>query len=249
MSQAIIAKYTARAFDRLGIQPGQWNPSLGFRANLPILERLYPYYQELYFERPDQFLWAGLARLTGGQVLYGMQHLVKIARDPCLLTTEIMAVAKDIFENLAWQHEFFLDDPDELIAVCRQTDPERSHRHPYALGWEAVASGQPGQIDTGNRMLLENEQYSTIQVHYDRIKTDAYSRRFFFLTRFTMRNIHPHHRRFIVEFPLGDVTVFADRWKWITHERGMWPRWAGMRREERDRLVGLSNTAVMRHEW
>ena len=89
--------YLQQAYQRAGISAMQWQPSLGFRANEEILHQVYRYYQAVYQEKPDKFLWAGLARLTGGQVLFGMQNAVKIARDPCVLTQEIVAVAKDIF--------------------------------------------------------------------------------------------------------------------------------------------------------
>ncbi|HAD13343.1 MAG TPA: hypothetical protein DCF33_13010 [Saprospirales bacterium] len=98
-------------------------------------------------------------------------------------------------------------------------------------------------------MLLKNEQECTIQPHYERIREDSYANRFFRFTRFVMRNIHPYHRRFILEFPLGDVTRFEDRWKWITHPAGMWPRWVHLPRQERERLVALLNLQVISHQW
>ena len=98
-------------------------------------------------------------------------------------------------------------------------------------------------------MLLENEQHGTIQPHYETIRKDRYANRYFRWTRFVMRNLHPYHRRFIVDCPFGDVTRFQDRWQWIGHDRSMWASWVGLKQVERDRLVALSNEAVVGHHW
>ncbi|MFN0034707.1 MAG: hypothetical protein ACKVUS_06560 [Saprospiraceae bacterium] len=249
MENASRQHYLDLAYQRAGIEAAAWLPERGFRANEAILNKVYRYYQAVYFENPDKFLWAGLARLTGGQVLFGMGNAVKIARDPCVLTQEIVAVAKDIFESLAWQHELFLRDPEQLILVCRKLETNRLHSHPYAGCWQNLLSHDYEKICLGNKMLLENEQRNTIQPHYEIIRKDGYANRYFRFTRFVMRNIHPHHRRFIFDFPLSDVTRFDDRWQWISHANGMWPTWVGLPQKERDRLVALSNEDVVAHNW
>ena len=249
MENCVRQKFLDIAYQRAGIRAGEWQPDVGFRANKDILNRLSLYYQAVYFERPEQFLWAGLARLTGGQVLFGMGNAVKIARDPCVLTQEIVAVAKDIFENLAWQHELFLCDPAQLILECKQLDNLHLHSHSYADCWQNILVGDKEKIALGNKMLLENEQRNTIQPHYESIRMNRYANRYFRFTRLVMRNIHPYHRRFIFEFPLGDVTYFNDRWRWISHPKGMWATWVSLKQQERDRLVALSNEDVIAHKW
>lgn len=249
MENATRQQYQSLAYQRAEINALEWRPELGFRANEMILNKVYHYYQAIYFENSDKFLWAGLARLTGGQVLFGMSNAVKIARDPCVLTQEIVAVAKDIFESLAWQHELFLRDPAQLILVCKNLNNNDLHSHPYADCWQNLLHFNDEKIALGNKMLLENEQRNTIQPHYETIRKDPYANRYFRFTRFVMRNIHPHHRRFIFDFPLGDVTRFEDRWRWISHPKGMWPSWVGLERKERDRLVSLSNEDVVAHNW
>jgi hypothetical protein len=245
----IRQKYTRKAYFRLGIRAENWRTELGFKANLPILEALYYAYQSYYFDSPNRFLWAGLARLTGGQVLFGMGNLTKIIKDPCVLSQEIVAIAKDIYDNLAWQHELFLDDPNLLISVCEQLDKMEPATHKFADCWRLIGKNDVNSIALGNRMLLENEQHNTVQPHYERIKLDNYSRPFFWFTRFAMRNIHPYHPWFFVDLPFRDVTVFENRWQWISQEKGMWQTWAALKRKERDRLVGLTNESVKNHKW
>ncbi len=245
----IAAGYISQAYSSAGIEEAAWKPELGFRHNCSLLDKLYYYYQELYFKKPEQFLWAGLARLTGGQVLYGMNNLTRIAKDPCVLTQQIMATAKDIFESLAWQHELFLNDRIALTALCNQLDTTDPAVHTYNSCWKLIEKGGADNIALGNKMLLQNEQQHTIQPHYDIIKKDPYSARYFWFTRFVMRNIHPHHRRFILMQPFGDVTSIKYRWKWIDGPAGMWQTWCNLPQAERDRLVALDNHAVTHHKW
>jgi hypothetical protein len=243
-----IQPYIQQAYDHAGINEAAWQPEKGYKHNKELLYKIYTYYQNLYFTNPDKFLWAGLARLTGGQVLYGMNNIVKIAKDPCVLTQKIGAVAKAIFERMAWQHELFNTDPELLFELLR-ADTSQRPTYPYEDCWKLVMKNDAQSISLGNKMLLENEQHSTIQPYYEEIKLDKYSARYFMLTRFVMRNIHKHHRRFILCHPLGDVTVFRDRWRWIEGSKGMWRTWVDMDTKERDRLVGLSNDDVIAHRW
>jgi hypothetical protein len=247
--QQITSKYIKQTYLSAGIEEAAWKPELGFRHNRSLLDKLYYYYQELYFKSPEQFLWAGLARLTGGQVLFGMDNLTRIAKDPCVLTQQIMAVAKDIFEGLAWQHELFLEDKTALTAICSKLDEVAPAVHAYSACWQLIDKGDAANISLGNKMLLQNEQQNTIQPHYDTIKKDPYSARYFWFTRFIMRNIHPHHRRFILSQPLGDVTQIKHRWQWIDGPAGMWQTWCNLPQAERDRLVALDNDAVIHHRW
>jgi hypothetical protein len=247
--ESVKKKYTYRAYKRLGFEPQDWQPHLGFKANLPILEAVYYAYQSLYFDNPKRFLWAGLARLTGGQVLFGMTNLTKFIKDPCVLTQEIVAVAKDIYDNLAWQHELFLEDKQLLLAVCKQLDKTDTSPNKYADCWRLILQNDANAIAKGNKMLLENEQHNTVQPHYERIKLDAYSKPFFSCTRFVMRNIHPYHNWFFRDLSFRDVTVFKNRWQWISHEYGMWNTWTELPQRERSRLIALSNEAVIGHKW
>jgi len=244
-----INPYILQAYQNAGINEHDWQPEKGFAANSAIMHKIYVYYQQLYLQMPGQLLWAGLARMTGGQVMYGMKNICRIAKDPCVLTQNIVAVAKSIFERMAWQHELFISDRPALMHACTQLDAYAPAVHSYKTCWETILQNTPEAISKGNKMLLENEQHNTIQPYYDLIKQDSYSARYFRLTRFVMRQIHPYHRRFILRHPLGDVTLFKDRWKWIEGEKGMWQTWCSIDLQERIRLVSLSNEQVIRHDW
>lgn len=63
-----------------------------------------------------------------------------------------------------------------------------------------------------------------------------------------MRNIHPYLNWFFMDLPFRDVTVFENRWRWISHKKGMWQTWVDLSQSERSRLIALSNEAVIWHE-
>jgi hypothetical protein len=245
----IITQYRRKAYARLGINEKHWHPHLGYKSNAAILYQLYYYYREVYRQQPGKFLWMGLARLTGGQVIYGMRNVIKIAKDPCVLTQQIMQMAKDIFDDIAWQHELFLDSPEQLIKTSACLDKQQPTTHSFEQIWKMITNENPTLISAANCMLLENEQFNTIQHRYEIIRKDNYSRKNLWLTRFVMRNIHPYHKRFFFDLPFRDVTLFPYRWQWISHEQGMWNTWSKLSLQERTRLVLLDNEAVIYHRW
>jgi hypothetical protein len=245
----IITQYRELAYERLGFYEEEWNPELGYEMNALFLDQLYYYYREVYQQRPDKFLWMGLARLTGGQVIYGMRNFVKIAKDSCELTVQIMQMAKDIFDDIAWQHELFLKDPSLLIEVCKWVDANKPAKHSFEEIWNMMLADDTKLVSNANQMLLENEQFNTIQHRYEIIRKDDYSKKYLWVTRFVMRNIHPYHRRFFFDMPFKDVTLFKYRWQWISHGNGMWNSWSSLSEKERSRLVALNNEAVISHRW
>jgi hypothetical protein len=240
-------KYTALAYQNANIEAANWQPQLGFMANEALLLKVYTYYQQLYLKAPDKFLWLGLARLTGGQVLWGMRRLCKLTKDPCAITQHIVHIAKDIFDELAWQHEMYLQDPLALIKYLHTIACTKTYKP--AVIWHQVFTGNNSQIAIANMQQLHNEQLSTVQHHYEQIRQDAYSKKYLLLTRFVMRNIHPYHIRFIWAVPFKDVTQFKYRWQWIAAPKGMWATWVAISQAERTRLVSLNNEAVIAHKW
>ncbi len=244
-----IENLITQSYLRYGINRVEWMPEAGFSANSETMYNIYLVYQKVYSKAPEKFMWMGLARMTGGQVLYGMQNLVRIAKDPCAVTQHIVGIAKDIFERMLWQHDLYLENKPLLFELCDQLNANFPAPHAYKKCWENIDSGKPDLISLGNKMLLENEQHATVQHHYDEARKESYSRIFLFLTRFIMRKIHPYHNRFILNQPLGDVTHFEDRWKWIEGEKGMWKTWANLSPDERNRLINLDNEAIIRHHW
>jgi hypothetical protein len=218
-----------------------WDPEQGFAANRARLIQLYDYYQATYLKQQDLLLWAGLGRMAGGAVVAGLDTVLALSSES-FLTKTLVRIAKTIFEDIAWQHEAFLDDPQSAITLAGEHDTEAPSRRSYATAWTDIVSGDMGRIAAGNQALLENEQFTIIQPLYDAIRASDEAG-IFNRTRAFTNSIHPYHRDFLVRFPTGDVTVAEDRWAWITEEDGMWAKWVNMPTvapQERTRLVSLT---------
>jgi hypothetical protein len=223
----------------------EWLPEAGFAANRARIIDLYGYYRDLYLSQPDIFLWAGLGRMAGGAVVGGLD------RDPLFLPQQVMVrIGRDIFFDLAWMHEVFLDNPNNVVQLADLHDRFNLYPHytganagfapglpakSYGRAWRKILSGDPVRIAEGNRDLLENEQMSIIQPHYEFIRTFLFSG---LVGPFT-NAIHPYHRAFIVDIPQGNILIANDRWNWITRQDGMFQRWNDIGTQERIRLVSM----------
>ncbi|MBE9036439.1 hypothetical protein [aff. Roholtiella sp. LEGE 12411] len=245
--------YTQRAYQKaFGQKDGSWNPELGFKLNERIIRRLYDYYQVTYKAKSDKFLWAGLGRMAGGAVLGGL--LTTGLPDPSFLSDTMVLIGKAIFLDLAWQHELFLDDPQKAIDMAREHDTRFPAKAKYEMAWNKIASNTTTEVAEGNRMLLENEQFTIIQPLYDRIKqaSEWFTPLLFAKTSAFTLNVHPYHLPFAESFPTtrsADVTVANDRWEWITKQDGMWDKWIRIPADERSRLVDLSMDDLLTRRW
>lgn len=247
-----------RAFDDQG---ADWDPASGFGPNRARIVRLYGYYQALFNARPDQFLWAGLGRMAGGAVIGGLDFMTSLPfSDPTPITQTMVEVGKAIFEDLAWLHEAFLDDPIAAIALGAVRDISQPARRSYAEALTRIASGAPAEIAEGNKALLEIEQFSIIQPLYERLRPPSPEWGMFRLARTATSNVHPYHRDFLTSFSnavVKDITVGDDRWEWITLQGGMWEKWAegyrgpgiGVDSAERARLVNLPFDRIIQRDF
>jgi hypothetical protein len=225
-----------------------WDPMAGFRANEQRIRELYGYYRDTFNANPDKFLWAGLARMAGGAVLSGL--LSRPGADPAFLTNMMVLIGKQIFGDLAWQHEAFLDDPKKSIALAREHDTRYPVQAKYEDAWTMIASADPNSIAEGNKKLLENEQFAIIQPLYDAIRNEPMAAgEFSHVSAFTA-NIHPYHRGFFRSMPTGtNVASANDRWSWITQPDGMWDKWVRIPADERAYLVNVPMDKLIDQKW
>jgi hypothetical protein len=233
-----------------------WDPDQGLALNRPQIVDAYAYYRDLAAGQPDLFLWAGLGHMAGGAVVGGLDA------DPGFAEQSVMVrIGRDIFNDLAWQHEAFLDAPDTVVNLAALHDqfntypqydsngvvsyqPGTPHTS-YKAAWQKIVSGDPASIASGNRDLLENEQWSIIRPQYDFFQTISFSG----LAGPFTNNIHPYHRAFLIEEPTGNILQAASRWDWITHPQGMWEQWVAAGAQERGRLVQLPFDQILRGDF
>lgn len=259
--------YIERSYEKAFGQfdEASWDPSRGFAANEARILKLYEYYRDTYLARPDLFLWAGLGRMAGGAVVGGLRLFVAVGGETFFSQTMVQ-VGKDIFHDLAWQHEAILDDETNALKLADEHDrtwpaTKRAPRCSYHEAWKHILSRDESRIATGNKMLLMNEQFSIIQPWYDKIAASSaggWGGPMRSLKAFT-NSIHPYHRDFLLSLPTGDIVKDDDRWSWITETGGMWEKWGekrgvpaapiAMSRAERARLVSLPINKIIKREF
>ncbi len=169
-----------------------WNVSRGLRANEKMVRRVYRYYEELYFT-DNRLLWAGAAKLAGGPVYAGMQDTHDlIAQGAETVSHRLLQMQKEIFNDLAWQHELFLARGIEGMQAAQagrivlqggevqQGLGDAGARNaqlvqgPTSLisAWEDIASGEPQRVQRAVRVMLAREQDPVLQHFYDDLQRD-----------------------------------------------------------------------------
>jgi hypothetical protein len=172
----------------------------------------------------------------------------------------MIAIGRDIFFDLAWQHEAFLDGAD-IVALAGLHDQFATyaqyaddgtvsfvHAEPatsYSDAWSKITSGDAGAIAEGNRDLLHDEQATVVQPQYDFLLQGGQAG---LATAFT-NEIHPYHRAFLVDIPDGDIRQFDPRWQWINLANGMFENWGAAGVDERARLLQLPFDQILRGDF
>jgi hypothetical protein len=244
-----VTEWRQRALAAAGIDPARWDPDAGFKDNETVVERVYAYDMGV-FNHNENLLWAGMAKLAGAQVHRGLA-VTQATMDAAAMTADQVPTAdviigyasmvqvkllvgqRAIFEDLAWQHQAFVEAGlPALMALSAPGLPLDA--------WRDIASGEPGRVRRGNKVLLRREQevvlapcYASIRAIPDfdqipeRMSADALSP-------------VPGGKPFREVVPGGDITVFADRWKWI--ETDMLPAYERLTPERRRQLVNTPLT-------
>jgi hypothetical protein len=112
--------------------------------------KLYDNYRDTYLARPDLFLWAGLGRMAGGAV-GGDLRLFITAGSETFFSKTMVQIGKDIFEDLAWQHEAILDEEANAVRLAAQHDATVRAQRSYHEAWVHILPGDAARVATGGR--------------------------------------------------------------------------------------------------
>ena len=152
-----------------------------------------------------------------------------------------LRMQREIFEDLAWQHEAYLwGGIEELRRLTSAGELDRA----TLWAWENIASGDPARVARGNEALLWREQRQVIQDDYDDIRRHhgPAGEAFTDLLTWLAESPFPDGRAYrevlprIVEVPTflpplwlpgpklrvpaprGNVADFGNRWEWIRRD-------------------------------
>ena len=161
-----------------------WNPDAGLTSETDaIVRKVYRYYAQLFFQRPE-LRWAGLASLAGGPVYAGIQDAAYSVDlfNAEFVSHKLLGMQKAIFEDLAWQHQLYVETGIEGIRAVHAGSPgalgDAGSRNAHLVdgqsteliaAWEDIASGDAGRVDRGNRVLTAQEQDAVLQKHYNEL--------------------------------------------------------------------------------
>ena len=234
------AEWQQRALERAGINPAQWNPSRGFGENRQNVERVYALYANLYSNHTE-LQWSGMAKLAGGVVYGGLQQIdtneeraitgggILSAINPALgistttvalselnfMEGKLLTMQKEIFTDLAWQHIAYTEGGIKALESAYQRNEITEDN---LNAWRDIASGNENRILRGNKWLLHREQFDILQKHYNDIRSRPGTGGIFStaLSQLAESPIPKGHS--FSSSVGGDITVFADRWKWVENE-------------------------------
>ncbi|WP_284740172.1 hypothetical protein [Amycolatopsis sp. RTGN1] len=250
-----VADWRLRALRAAGIDPARWDPDAGFTATRPIVERVYAYDMAL-FDHDERLLWAGMAKLAGAQVYRGLS-VTQATIDAAAMTADQVVSAdilisyassvqvklligqRAIFDDLAWQHQAFVEGGLPALEAAAPAG--------QVGAWRDIASGDPDRVRRGNRALLRHEQEVVLAPSYASIRDipdfDQIPKR---MSAEALSPI-PGGKPFREVVPGGDITVFADRWKWI--ETDMLPAYEGLTPSRRRQLVDAPLADLADRRW
>ncbi|HUB24555.1 MAG TPA: hypothetical protein VL992_03925 [Tepidisphaeraceae bacterium] len=229
-------RWEALALQRAGINEKQWDPSQGYEGQQSLIaHEVYQFYQHIYQQDPN-LQWAGLAYLAGGAVLNALNNLAQKASriddalfsGPIAFTDSpgaqgtmgaelsaigeaqsiILEMQKAVFDDLAWQHEAYLDGG---FAAIEQAYLNGSLPADAYAAWKQVDNGiqtnNSAEILAGNTALLYREQNRILQPYYNKINLPVLNG----LVTATATNPMPGG----AQFSGTDIADFAQRWDFI----------------------------------
>jgi hypothetical protein len=250
------AKWTAAALARAGLDLDTWNPRDGYQSlsfprsdNVANQQKIYDYYKALYTLNSN-FEWAGMARMAGGPIvralrtargmeqnsaalaadLGGLLGMVEaaIASASKSIEIDLLTMQKDIFLDLAWQHEAYIGDGvaggiDEMRRL--NALPGKPLADDALQAWEfidgGIRLGHPNTVWQGNELLLKREQQVVLNPGYKALNKKMFIPTLMSLIAenpFRVSGGAPFNNGVVDALAYQNLTNFEQRWSWIQAE-------------------------------
>lgn len=199
-AKVLEAYWQARAFEAAGIDPADWDPSLGADHNRETIIAVYEYYGRVYRDNPAM-QWAGLANLVGPgfaasffdldmvrDAAGALAHLPDLPGDVAGPLRELagasdaqlafyertfLTMQKDIFTDMGAMHEAYLDGPGGLARIQEMRDAKLIDAETMRT-WESIdrgrSTGDQRLLNQGAEGLARREQFDIIGDNWDAMR-------------------------------------------------------------------------------
>ncbi|GAA5165286.1 MULTISPECIES: hypothetical protein [Amycolatopsis] len=259
------ADWRHRALTEAGIDPNTWKPVDGFEKLRSVCDKVYAFYAKIYLQEDKNMRWAGLAKLAGGEILYALrtsQALIDFAKSPPVLSVDkgfavlpsvaaayagelqvlVLEGQKAVFWDLAWQMQAY------VTAGLPELEAQRAAGADVPIeAWRDMASGDEDRIWRGTAGIAHHEQEIVLGPFFKAVRDIQDFDRIPAQMSATARSPVPGGKPFAEVLPDGDITVFADRWRWI--EADMLPAYRRLTPQRRRQLVRLPLADLADHRY
>ena len=243
-----------------------WGPA-PFMTNRVYIQNVYAYYEYLYLQKPNLFLWAGLAKMAGGPV-YGAMVDAEYARTLSPMGLAVLASATadffqetltkgnyEIFDDLAWQFRAYQASGIWALRYVRLKDLDPGIRDIDLPYWEEMWQGEYSSSSTlvqkANYDLTNREQQYIVQGAWTEFKTHGVTGIQYLLNILAYSPIYDLPGVGALSFsdvvgPTKDITLFPDRWDWIDCSYGpygIWDDWISLSTTTRTGFVTIPLSA------
>lgn len=171
----------------------QYDTGNGFRNanavqdNVLRVVAIYDYYQQLFKQMPEKFMWAGMAKVAAAPIYAGMSDLhtwwvnsgwfprpePRGFLDPGIqifIKGLLLGGQKNIFTDKAWAHRAYKASGIGALNYLSQDFPDATNFESWKLMDEGIFANDQNKIFEANGRLLRREQQEVVQQNYDVIQ-------------------------------------------------------------------------------
>jgi hypothetical protein len=142
---------------------------------------IYYYYQQLFKQKQEGFMWAGMAKTAAGPIYAGMcdmtswwqaQQIPGVGGADGGTGTEyfieglLLGGQKAIFADKAWAHRAYTASGRGALDWVENNNPESTDYDAWRLLDQGIISENQNDINSANHDLLEREQFEVVQSYY-----------------------------------------------------------------------------------
>jgi hypothetical protein len=212
-----------------------------FAINKENILAVYKHYEKIYCEKDKDYLWAGLAKLAGAPVYGGLSdaqygRLGSYLMPPIMSTISISLLKQtqdiliqgniNIYKDLAWQFSAYRNSGIDGLKFVRNQSPTALDYIAWQKINDAISANNSSNLSEGNVDILRREQQVILVETYEDLDSLLPLNALSWIFSYLAKNPVPNGPPFWEVVPLGKLSNFDDRWKWITDSgQGMWKLW------------------------